>query len=291
MTRPDDEDFSPIDLDDDLVRQAILQTQGREYTDEEIEELALEAAEQSEEFKELEARQAQGLWNYPFEGADVFLAVDEYGDEIIPTDLDVIKYLCRNIVRRELSFFEIDKLDKPITRSELAIVVYTKVRAFFPNYEIGREKLKTLLDALTNNPIAEPGMTIPVWNGRTVSKPGNETPLLFDNGLFTVNEWRKPAFRNLSHAEPDIACLMNFYPSSLKAKKKKFAWGGKGPAYAYYHPEAQPERGMLNTGNYRQTIESHINERLKIAMDEIGFGITHEQPHRKAKEASDDVPF
>ena len=30
MTRPDDEDFSPIDLDDDLVRQAILETQGRE---------------------------------------------------------------------------------------------------------------------------------------------------------------------------------------------------------------------------------------------------------------------
>jgi hypothetical protein len=78
---------------------------------------------------------------------------------------------------------------------------------------------------------------------------------------------------------------------NLGWKKKKFAWGGKGPAYAYYHPEAQPERGMLNAGNYQQSIESHINERLKIAMDEIGFGITHEQPHRKAKEASDDVPF
>ena len=61
MTRPDEDDFSPIDLDDDLVRHVILETQGREYTDEEIEELALEAAEQSEEFKELEARQAQGL--------------------------------------------------------------------------------------------------------------------------------------------------------------------------------------------------------------------------------------
>ena len=77
MTKPDEDDFSPIDLDDDLVRQAILETQGREYTDEEIEELALEAAEQSEEFKKLESRQDQGLWNYPFEGADVFFAVDE----------------------------------------------------------------------------------------------------------------------------------------------------------------------------------------------------------------------
>ena len=45
MTRPDEDDFSPIDLDDDLVRHVILETQGREYTDEEIEELALEAAE------------------------------------------------------------------------------------------------------------------------------------------------------------------------------------------------------------------------------------------------------
>ena len=85
-------------------------------------------------------------------------------------------------------------------------------------------------------------------------------------------------------------CAQRKY-NGLSTNGKKFAWGGKGPAYAYYHPEAQPERGMLNTGNYRQTIESHINERLKIAMDEIGFGITHEQPHRKAKKASDDVPF
>ena len=78
---------------------------------------------------------------------------------------------------------------------------------------------------------------------------------------------------------------------NLGWKKKKFAWGGKGPAYAYYHPEAHPEPGMLNNGHHRQTIESHINERLKLAMDEIGFGITYEQPHRQSKEETDDVPF
>ena len=553
MTKPDDEDFSPIDLDDDLVRYAILQTQGREYTDEEIEELALEAAEQSEEFKEIEARQVQGLWNYPFEGADVFVRVDEEGNEIIPTDIEVIKYLCSNIVRRERKFFEIDKLDKEINRAELANVVHTKVKAQFPNYELGREKLKTLLDALTNNPTAEPGMTIPVWNGCVVTQPGNDTRLLFDDGLFTVNHWRMPAYRaslevnadfglfdeflsfifknddekdvfldwlswclqneddkpswaiflysqhhgtgkstlasivkklfgeqnaseqqgiqpiigrfnkpillkkliyaeevkvaqnsddgnalktlisesqtmaegkhkdiepvdhrccfilttnhkpiwlepgdrrfyiiNVEHegyaaggsrydefvalvkrvqenyeSDAQIAALYkallareqgpNFNAKSLNVnklatevmkeinalapdvveemleeflreynvrfvpvryankllehfvrrnanaskhtfdnlgwKKKKFAWGGKGPAYAYYHPDAHPERGMLNNGHYRQTIESHINERLKLAMDEIGFGITYEQPHRQSKEETDDVPF
>lgn len=193
----------------------------RDLTEEEIEELALEAAEQSKEFKEIEARQAQGLWNYPFEGVEVFVRVDEDGNEIIPTDIEVIEYLCRNIVRRERNFFELNELGKEISRSELANVVYMKVKAHFPNYEIGREKLKTLLDTLTNNPTAEPGMTIPVWNGRTVSKPGNETSLLFDNGLFTVNEWRKPAFRNLSHAEPDIGLFDEFLSFIFKSEEEK----------------------------------------------------------------------
>ena len=84
------------------------------------------------------------MWNYPFEGTDVFARVDEEGNEIIPTDIEVIKYLCSNIVRRERKFFEIDKLDKEINRAELANVVHTKVKAQFPNYELGREKLKTL---------------------------------------------------------------------------------------------------------------------------------------------------
>ena len=95
----------------------------QDLTEEEIEELALEAAEQSKEFKEIEARQAQGLWNYPFEGVEVFVRVDEDGNEIIPTYTEVIEYLCRNIVRRERNFFELDKLGKEISRSELANVV------------------------------------------------------------------------------------------------------------------------------------------------------------------------
>ena len=161
MTKPDDEDFSPIDLDDDLVRQAHKHRD--EYTDEEIEELALEVAEQSEEFKELEARQAQGLWNYPFEGADVFVRVDEEGNEIIPTDIEVIKYLCSNIVRRERKFFEIDKLDKEINRAELANVVHKRSCAISKLWDY--RETENAFDALTNNPTAEPGMTIPVWNG------------------------------------------------------------------------------------------------------------------------------
>ena len=125
------------------------------------------------------------------------MPVDKQGKEITPTDVQVLKYLSSKLVRRKLAFFEIDKLEKQITRSELSEVVYNNVRLKFPNHEIGREQLKALMDALTNNPIAEPGMAIPVSNGEILCCPGNDTRLLFDDGSFAVNAWRKPGYRSV----------------------------------------------------------------------------------------------
>ena len=101
------DDVSLIDLDDDLLSDAIVSTNGREYTDEEVEDLALLAFEQSQEFKELEEREAQGLWNYPFQGSDILVPVDENGEEIIPTDIQVLKFLSSKLVRRELAFLKL----------------------------------------------------------------------------------------------------------------------------------------------------------------------------------------
>ena len=78
---------------------------------------------------------------------------------------------------------------------------------------------------------------------------------------------------------------------NLGWKKKKFAWGGKGPAYSYYDPAANPERGRLYTGNYSQTIEAHINDVLTPALEVIGFGIRYEELKRSSDRNYDDVPF
>ena len=45
--------------------------------------------------------------------------------------------------------------------------------------------------------------------------------LLFDNGLFTVNEWRKPAFRNLSNVEPDIGLFDESLSFIFKSEEEK----------------------------------------------------------------------
>jgi hypothetical protein len=74
-------------------------------------------------------------------------------------------------------------------------------------------------------------------------------------------------------------------------KKKKFAWGGRGPAWAFYHPDANPERGMLILPQYIQSIEAHLNEVLGPALEEIGFGIKYEQLNRSAPRPDDETPF
>tara|TARA_B110000008_G_scaffold272694_1_gene305798 strand:- start:929 stop:2590 length:1662 start_codon:yes stop_codon:yes gene_type:complete len=221
MSNNKKDDFNPIDLDDELVRAAIQDTLGRQLSDEEIENIALEEASESTGFLELEERQAQGLGNYPFKDNEVFVQVDEDGNEIVHTDTDVLRYLSSQFVRRELVFFEIDKLDKPITRSDLAIVIYGKTRASFPNYEIGREKLKAMMDALISNPIAEPGLTIPVWNGRTLSDPGLNVRLKFDGGLYSVNEWKKPSYRSIKNVQPKMDVFENFLSFILKNAPEK----------------------------------------------------------------------
>lgn len=221
MPKKEKDNFSLVDLDDSFVRAAIEETVGRPYTDEEIENIALDQASESSEFQEIEQLHAQGLENYPFKGQDVFTPIDDQGNEIIPSDIDVLKHLSAQFVRREMVFFELDKLDKPITRADLAIVVYTRVRAKYPNFEIGTEKLKSLMDALTNNPTADPGLTIPVWNGRVAAMPGNTARLKFDGGMYAVNAWTQPAFRSIRNVEPNLEVFDRFLSFIFKNSSEK----------------------------------------------------------------------
>ncbi len=221
MPKNDKKSSSLVDLDDNIVRDAIQKTLGRQYTDEEIENMALDLASESPEFLELERIYEQGLGSYPFADHEVFVPVDEEGDAIIPSDIEVLKYLSSQFVRREMVFFELGKLDKSITRADLAMVVFARVRASFPSFEIGPEKLKALMDALTNNPTAEPGMTIPVWNGVVESVPGKTARLTFDGGMYAVNAWIEPAFRKLRNIEPNMKVFDRFLNFIFKNTSEK----------------------------------------------------------------------
>ena len=95
MSKDKDEDFSLIDLDHDIVKSAVIKTIDRELTDEEIEDLALSQMETDEGFILEEKRMAQGLSNFPFEGSDVFVPLDEDRNEITHNLKDLLRIASR----------------------------------------------------------------------------------------------------------------------------------------------------------------------------------------------------
>lgn len=213
--------FSLTGIKDDLIKAAVQKTIGREHTEEELELLGLEVAENSPEFAILEQRQKQGLWNYPFDGSEVFSPLDENGDEIIPTDIEILRFVAAKFVKREMNFFELAKLEKPITKFDLQPIVFTLIRSTFPKYELPKEKLKSLMDALTSNPTAEPGLSIPVWNGKTMTEPGNTESLIFDNGQFTINLWQEPSYRKLTPRDNSLGVFEEFLSFIFKNPAEK----------------------------------------------------------------------
>ena len=62
MSKDKDENFSLIDLDDSILKSAIIETTGRELTEEEIEDIALEQMETDEGFLLEEKKELHRDW-------------------------------------------------------------------------------------------------------------------------------------------------------------------------------------------------------------------------------------
>jgi hypothetical protein len=106
--------------------------------------------------------------------------------------------------------------------------------------------------------------------------------------LFVPVRYANKIVEFFAHRNPNAA---KYSFDRLGWKKKKFAWGGKGPSWAFFDPKSNPSRGELQTPHFVQSIEAHINEVLAPALDEIGFGIKFEQLNRAAPKPDDEPPF
>ena len=221
MSKDKDEDFSLIDLDHDIVKSAVIKTIDRELTDEEIEDLALSQMETDEGFILEEKRMAQGLSNFPFEGSDVFVPLDEDGNEITHNLKDLLRIASGWYVRKEFGYYDINRLSQPLSKLDLISVLSVRLSQTFPNIDLNQKTFKSLCDALINNITAEPGLTIPVWSGATVSQPGSEERMLFKDGMVTINTWVKPAFRNLPRTQASLAVFDEFLSFIFKNPTEK----------------------------------------------------------------------
>lgn len=96
--------------------------------------------------------------------------------------------------------------------------------------------------------------------------------------LFIPVRYSQKIIEYFAYRNPNAA---KYTFDSLGWKKAKFAWGGKGAAWAFYDPKSEPKRGYINTPHGPQEIADHINNELAAAMGEIGFGIALERLDRE----------
>ena len=262
MSKDKDENFSLIDLDDSILKSAIIETTGRELTEEEIEDIALEQMETDEGFLLAEKRIAQGLANFPFDGNEVFAKLDEHGNEITHNLLDVLRIVSGWYVRREFGYFDINRLSQSLTKPDLMNVLSVRLKQTFPKINLNQKTFKSLCDALMENVTAEPGLTIPVWSGTTVSMPGSDERMLFSDGMVTINTWVKPAFRNLPRTQANLAVFDEFLTFIFKnpAEKEVFLdW----LSWCLQHEDDKPSWAIFLFSKNHGTGKSTLAEIIK----------------------------
>jgi hypothetical protein len=206
------QNFPLIDLDENLIESAVRATLGHDRSNEEF-ELAFEDAALENpppEFDLLVRRAAQGLALYPDEPKEVFFKVDENGEVIEWDKLHVVRQASQWFVRQEMRFFDIDRLDNPMSKFDVIQVLAHRIKMEFPGFELTPELYKSMLDTLLNSPTADPTMTVPVWSGRSVSKPGNSERRFFESGVATINTWKRPEYRVHASVEPTLGMLGEF---------------------------------------------------------------------------------
>lgn len=208
----DKKDFSLIDLDNELVRAAVDETVPQTLSEEEFEQAFEDAALENPppEFEMLERHIAQGLGDYPFDPTDVFRKLDVNGDPIEFDPIEVVREASQWFVRQEARFFDIDRLDNPLSRFDVIQLIAHRVRTNFPGFELTQERFKSMVDLMISSPTGDPTLSIPVWSGRTVSKPGNSERRIFENGMATINSWKRPSYRRITSASAGLGMFGTF---------------------------------------------------------------------------------
>lgn len=145
-----------------------------------------------------------GLGNFPFKGAATFQKLDALGKPIKYTAQDIARIVCSWYVRKDTKYFDINQLGTSLSQADVKQSITHRIKESFPANKLDqrtlKDLLKTVFDPQANyNPLT----TIPVWSGRTISRPGNIERITYVDGLVEVNTWQTPPYRKTSTASDE----------------------------------------------------------------------------------------
>ncbi len=137
-----------------------------------------------------------GLGNFPFPGETTFRRVDAQGKPIKYTARNIAEIVSTWYVKKDTKFYDINRLGEPLSQADVRQLITHRAKEGFPANKLDQRTLKDLFSTVFDPASKyDPEVAIPVWSGRTVSRPGNRQRRAFVDGLVEVNTWQTPDYR------------------------------------------------------------------------------------------------
>ena len=202
-----------LDIQKDLLDDAIFETQGRRYTDDEIELLALD--QELSDFQQLQIEIHDELfncgmgWDDRSNWADIHHAdVDNDTKETLGLKREVQLFAASCFVQHKRKYLDV-QTNVELTDLEIFRALSQKIAQKFHKWYQSKKLTASMIDeisfAVVNGTTIDPRMSFALYSGKKYMLPGNKAKRLWRNGYCDLNEWVEPTYRHEEAAERDEA--------------------------------------------------------------------------------------
>ena len=200
----DKETTNLSDLDEQLLNEAIVSTNGRDYTQEEIEHLALENELTPFQALELEIHDElfeSGLgWDKRAEWDNIYHPDDDKETKaLLRLKRAVQLYAASCFVQYKRKYIDVET---HVELSELEVfrALSQKIADKFDRWYKHKDLTANIIDeisfAVINGTNIDPRMCFALHSGKKYMLPGNTARRLWRSGYCDLNVWQKPSYRN-----------------------------------------------------------------------------------------------
>jgi hypothetical protein len=202
-----------IDIEKELLADAVFETQGRLYADDEIELLALD--QELSDFQQLQIEIHDELfncgmgWDDRANWADIHHADDDEDTKAtLRLKREVQLFAASCFVQHKRKYIDVETYVE-LTDLEIFRALSQKIAQKFHKWYQSKKLTASMIDeisfAVVNGTTIDPRMSFALYSGKKYMLPGNKAKRLWRNGYCDLNDWVEPTYRHEEAAERDEA--------------------------------------------------------------------------------------
>ena len=192
-----------LDIEKDLLADAFFETQGRLYTDDEIELLVLD--QELSDFQQLQIEIHDELfncgmgWDNRANWADIHHADDDEDTKAtLRLKREVQLFAASCFVQHKRQYIDVET-HVELTDLEIFRALSQKIAQKFHKWYQSKKLTAAMIDeisfAVVNGTTIDPRMCFALYSGKKYTLPGNTAKRLWRNGYCDLNVWVEPTYR------------------------------------------------------------------------------------------------